>query len=56
MAASVPRAVLVWRRTEYESLVAVHGVRGQAEFFLKARDQSIEEPERRHHEFREARR
>jgi len=56
VATSVPRAVLVWRRTEYESLLAVHGVRGQAEFFLEARDQSIEEPERRHRAFQEARR
>ena len=40
--ASTPRAVLVHRRTDYEELLAVHGTRAQAEFFLHTRDQRIE--------------
>lgn len=38
---STPRAVLVHRRTDYEELLAAHGTRGQAEFFLRTRDQRI---------------
>jgi NAD kinase len=43
-----PRAVLVYRRTEYEELLARHGTRGQAAFFLKTRNRQIEEVEHRH--------
>jgi NAD kinase len=44
-----PRAVLVHRRTELEELLARHGTRGQAEFFLRTRGQHIEDAEARHH-------
>ena len=37
-----PRAVLVHRRTEYAELLAAHGTRGQAEFFLRTRGQTLE--------------
>ncbi|MDH6122291.1 NAD kinase [Kitasatospora sp. GAS204A] len=43
-----PRVVLVHRRTEYEELLATHGSRGQAAFFLAARDRSLDEVEQRH--------
>ena len=43
-----PRAVLVHRRTEYEELMARHGTRGQAEFFLGTRGRSLAEVEQRH--------
>jgi NAD kinase len=43
-----PRAVLVYRRTEYEELLARHGTRGQAAFFLRTRNRNIEEVEHRH--------
>ena len=36
-----PRAVLVRRTTELDELVAHHGTGGQAEFFLRTREQSI---------------
>lgn len=44
-----PRAVLVHRTTEYEELLARHGTRGQAEFFLASRDRSISDVAERHH-------
>ena len=44
-----PRAVLVHRRTELQELLARHGTRGQAEFFLRTRGQRIEDAEARHH-------
>ncbi|GGW52785.1 NAD(+)/NADH kinase [Streptomyces xantholiticus] len=44
-----PRAVLVHRSTEYEELLARHGTRGQAEFFLTSRGRSIREVAERHH-------
>lgn len=44
-----PRAVIVHRRTELDELVARHGTKGQAEFFLSTRGRSIEELEQRHH-------
>ncbi|MEU9129384.1 NAD(+)/NADH kinase [Kitasatospora sp. NPDC048540] len=44
-----PRAVLVHRRTEYEELIARHGSRGQAAFFLATRGRSPDEVEQRHH-------
>ena len=34
----IPRAVLVERPTEYSELLARHGTREQARFFLHARD------------------
>jgi len=44
-----PRAVLVHRRTELQELLARHGTRGQAEFFLRTRGRRIEDAEARHH-------
>ena len=43
-----PRAVLVFRHTELDELLARHGTRGQAAFFLASRQRDIEEVERRH--------
>lgn len=43
-----PRAVVVHRPTEYEELIARHGTRGQAAFFLSTRGRHIEEVEHRH--------
>jgi len=43
-----PRAVVVHRRTELEELVARHGTKGQAGFFLSTRGRSLEELEERH--------
>jgi len=40
-----PRVVLVSRETEYAALLAKHGTRGQAEFFLSTRGQKIAELE-----------
>ena len=45
MSSLKPRVVLVSRRTEYAALLAKHGTRGQAEFFLSTRGQNIEELE-----------
>ena len=49
-----PRAVIVHRRTEFEELLAQHGTRQQAEFFLAGRGRSIDEVEARHHAQRAA--
>ncbi len=43
-----PRVVIVHRRTEYDELLATHGTRGQAAFFLASRGRDIEELEERH--------
>ena len=43
-----PRAVVVHRPTEYDELIARHGTRGQAAFFLSGRGRRIEEVEGRH--------
>ena len=43
-----PRAVIVHRHTELEELVARHGTKGQAGFFLSTRGRSLEELEERH--------
>ncbi|MFD7615023.1 hypothetical protein [Streptomyces sp. NPDC059828] len=43
-----PRAVLVYRTTEYEELLARHGTHGQAEFFLSSRGRSVAEVFERH--------
>ena len=40
----VPRCVLIERATEYQELLARHGTREQASFFLSRRGRSIEEP------------
>jgi hypothetical protein len=40
---TVPRIVVVSRRTEYQALIAHHGTRGQAEFFLRTRGRSIDD-------------
>lgn len=45
---STPRVVVVHRRTEYEDLIARHGTRGQARFFLATRQQDLGEVELRH--------
>jgi hypothetical protein len=45
-----PRVVLVHRRTELEELVARHGTRGQAAFYLRTRGRRIEDLEARHSE------
>ncbi len=43
-----PRVVLVHRASELEELLARHGTRGQAAFFLSTRGRSIDEVEARH--------
>jgi hypothetical protein len=43
-----PRVVLVHRHTELEELVARHGTRGQAAFYLRTRGRRIEDLEARH--------
>ncbi|MBI1850670.1 MAG: NAD(+)/NADH kinase [Planctomycetes bacterium] len=50
----VPRAVLVTRATDYERLVARHGTRAQAAFFLETRGQKLDEIDARHHAFESA--
>jgi len=47
----IPRVVLVTRPTDFEALVASHGTRDQAKFFLETRGQNIEEAEARQHRF-----
>lgn len=49
-----PRVVLVHRHTEYEELLARHGSRGHAAFFLSSRGRSLDDTERRHHRNRAA--
>lgn len=46
---STPRAVLVTRETDFERLLAAHATRGQAEFFLRSRNQKLETLEATHH-------
>ena len=43
-----PRAVLVHRRSEYDELIARHGTRQQADFFLRTRGRSLDEIRSRH--------
>ncbi len=43
-----PRAVVVTRPTELEDLLARHGTRSQARFFLESREQRLEDVEARH--------
>ncbi len=45
---SAPRVVVVTRATDYESLLARHGTREAARFFLGTRGQSIDDVEARH--------
>ena len=46
--ALAPRAVLIHRRTELDELMARHGTRGQAAFFLRTRGRDLAEVEKRH--------
>ncbi|MDF1662232.1 MAG: hypothetical protein P1V97_10690, partial [Planctomycetota bacterium] len=43
-----PRVVIMTRKSAFQELLARHGTRGQAEFFLKSREQRIETIEARH--------
>ncbi len=43
-----PRAVVVHRRTELDELLARHGTRGGAEFFLRSRGRTLAEVQTRH--------
>ena len=45
---TTPRVVVVHRRTEYEELIARHGTRGQAAFFLTTRHQDLDTVQQRH--------
>jgi hypothetical protein len=49
-----PRIVTVHRRTELDELLARHGTRGQAEFFLASRGRSIDEVDERHEALQQA--
>jgi hypothetical protein len=49
-----PRAVVVTRPTDYEALLARHGTREQARFFLETHRQDIADIERRHALFQDA--
>lgn len=49
-----PRVVLVHRRTELDELLARHGTRGQAAFFLASRGRDLTEVETRHAALRRA--
>jgi hypothetical protein len=49
-----PRAVIVYRRTELDELLARHGTRGQAAFFLSTRGRDIADVEERHAAQRDA--
>jgi hypothetical protein len=51
----IPRAVLVERPTEYSELLARHGTREQARFFLHTRDRTLGEVEGRHRALEAAR-
>ena len=48
---ALPRVVVVTRPTDLEALMARHGTREMARFFLASRDQSIDELEARHRGF-----
>lgn len=45
---ATPRVVVVHRATEYEELLDRHGTRGQVEFFLRSRGQTLAELDERH--------
>jgi NAD kinase len=53
-AAGIPRVVLVTRPSDYDTLLARHGTREQARFFLETRGQSIEDVHARHRCFEAA--
>lgn len=48
MTALIPRVVVVTRETEYQWLLARHATRGQVEFFLRERGQTIDQVAKRH--------
>ena len=48
MSSAPPRAVVVHRRTELESLLERHGTRGQAGFFLTGRGRTLADVQDRH--------
>ncbi len=52
--AKAPRVVIVTRETEYELLLARHGTRAQAAFFLSSRGQTIDYLTLRHERFHTA--
>ena len=54
MTALAPRVVVVHRRTELDALVARHGTRGQAAFFLSTRGRDLAELDERDRAQREA--
>ena len=54
MAAPNPRVILVTRSTDLEALLARHGTRDQARFFLESRGQRIEEVDGNHSLFQAA--
>jgi NAD kinase len=47
-AGKMPRAIVVTRASEYQALLARHGTRAQAAFFLERRGQALQDLERRH--------
>jgi hypothetical protein len=49
-----PRAVVVHRRSEYDELIARHGTRQQAAFFLQTRGRTLDEVIARHEALRAA--
>jgi len=51
----VPRSVLVERPTEFRDLLARHGTREQARFFLAQRGRPIDDVEERHLRYEEVR-
>ncbi len=53
---TTPRVVILTRRSELSELLARHGTRGQAEFFLAGRNRTLADVERRHEAGREAER
>ena len=50
-----PRVVVVTRTSDYAALVAQHGTREQARFFLAARGRELDEVHARHEQFERAR-
>ena len=53
-AAGVPRVVVVTRPSDYEALLARHGTRAQARFFLETRGQSLDDAAARHRRMEDA--
>ena len=49
-----PRIVFATRESDYERLIARHGTRDQARFFLETRGQKLEDAERPHAELLDA--